>query len=151
MAGRRAATTRSRWSLSVGDGVVMAEISDDGRAFDPLQVPPPDLDADLELRPIGGLGVHFMKTLMDEVAYRREGGRNILTMRKRFVGRRIGSLRLNGRAGPGPRRGLSASARTKEWNGMIESEKTRGKVLVLKPVGRLDSNTISGAETEMFA
>lgn len=71
--------------LSVGDGVVMAEISDDGRAFDPLQVPPPDLDADLESRPIGGLGVHFMKTLMDEVAYRHEGGRNVLTMRKRFV------------------------------------------------------------------
>ncbi len=62
----------------------MAEISDDGVAFDPLKVPPPDLTADLESRPIGGLGVHFVKTLMDEVAYRREGDRNVLTMRKRF-------------------------------------------------------------------
>ena len=34
---------------------------------------------------------------------------------------------------------------------MIPSEKTRGKVLVLKPAGRLDSNTIGAAETEMFA
>jgi stage II sporulation protein AA (anti-sigma F factor antagonist) len=34
---------------------------------------------------------------------------------------------------------------------MIESEKTRGKVLVLRPVGRLDSNTITGAEAEMFS
>jgi serine/threonine-protein kinase RsbW len=72
-------------TLSVSGGAVVAEVSDDGRAFDPLQVPPPDLDSDLESRPIGGLGVHFMKTLMDDVTYRREGGRNILTMRKRFA------------------------------------------------------------------
>jgi anti-sigma regulatory factor (Ser/Thr protein kinase) len=71
-------------TLSVGGGALVAEVSDDGRAFDPLQVPPPDLDSDLETRPVGGLGVHFMKTLMDDVTYRREGGRNILTMRKRF-------------------------------------------------------------------
>lgn len=34
---------------------------------------------------------------------------------------------------------------------MIASERTRGKVLVLKPVGRLDSHTINAAETEMFS
>lgn len=72
-------------TLSVSGGTVLAEVADDGRAFDPLEVPPPDLDSDLESRPIGGLGVHFMKTLMDDVTYRREGGRNILTMRKRFA------------------------------------------------------------------
>jgi serine/threonine-protein kinase RsbW len=72
-------------TLSVSGGAIVAEVSDDGRAFDPLEVPPPDLDADLESRPIGGLGVHFIKTLMDDVTYRREGGRNILTMRKRFA------------------------------------------------------------------
>lgn len=72
-------------TVSVSGGAVVAEVSDDGRAFDPLQVPPPDLDSDLESRPIGGLGVHFMKTLMDDVTYRRDGGRNILTMRKRFA------------------------------------------------------------------
>ncbi|HET7715714.1 MAG TPA: ATP-binding protein [Bauldia sp.] len=72
-------------SLALGDDEIVAELSDDGIAFDPLKVPPPDLDADLESRPIGGLGVHFVKTLMDDVAYRRENGRNVLTMRKRFV------------------------------------------------------------------
>jgi serine/threonine-protein kinase RsbW len=66
--------------------MVMAEVFDDGIAFDPLKVPPPDLTADLGSRPIGGLGVHFVKTLMDEVAYRRDGNRNVLTMRKRFAG-----------------------------------------------------------------
>lgn len=34
---------------------------------------------------------------------------------------------------------------------MIPSEKTKGKVLVLKPEGRLDSNTINAAEADMFA
>jgi serine/threonine-protein kinase RsbW len=72
-------------TIAIGDGAVMAEIGDDGVAFDPLEVPPPDLESDLESRPIGGLGVHFVKTLMDEVAYRRDGGKNVLTMRKRFV------------------------------------------------------------------
>lgn len=72
-------------TLTVGSGEVVAEVSDDGLAFDPLEVPPPDLESDLESRPVGGLGVHFMKTLMDEVSYRREDGRNLLTMRKRFA------------------------------------------------------------------
>lgn len=72
-------------TLTIGDGAVVAEVSDDGLAFDPLKVPPPDLDSDLDSRPIGGLGVHFVKTLMDDVAYRRDGGRNVLTMRKQFA------------------------------------------------------------------
>lgn len=71
-------------TVAIDGGMIMAEISDDGIAFDPLRVPPPDLESDLESRPVGGLGVHFMKTLMDEVAYRREGERNILTIRKRL-------------------------------------------------------------------
>ena len=71
-------------AVALWGGVVTAEVSDDGRAFDPLKVPPPDLESDLQSRPVGGLGVHFIKTLMDEVSYRREGGRNILTMHKRF-------------------------------------------------------------------
>jgi anti-sigma regulatory factor (Ser/Thr protein kinase) len=71
--------------LDVADGMVVAAVSDDGIAFDPLEVPPPDLESSLEDRPVGGLGVHFMKTLMDDVTYRREGDRNVLTMRKSFV------------------------------------------------------------------
>jgi len=70
--------------MEIGAGIVVAIVSDDGIAFDPLEVPPPDLESSLEDRPVGGLGVHFMKTLMDEVSYRRVGERNVLTMRKRF-------------------------------------------------------------------
>jgi anti-sigma regulatory factor (Ser/Thr protein kinase) len=67
--------------LTVTPGEVAAVIRDDGRAFDPLtEAPLPDLDAPVEDRKIGGLGVHFLKTLMTRVAYRREGAWNILEM-----------------------------------------------------------------------
>ena len=63
------------------------KIADDGRAFDPLsQAPRPDVDASLEDRPIGGLGVYLVQTLMDEAHYRREQDRNHLTLIKRRDG-----------------------------------------------------------------
>ena len=61
---------------------VEVEVEDDGRPFDPLQAPPPDLSLPLERRPIGGLGIHLIRNLMDEVSYARIGGRNVLKMVK---------------------------------------------------------------------
>lgn len=59
-------------------------ITDNGRPFDPFrEAPPPDLDSNVDQRPIGGLGVHFVKTMMDEASYRREGDRNRVTLVKR--------------------------------------------------------------------
>lgn len=67
--------------------VLTIKIVDDGRAFDPLtQAPAPDVDASLEDRPIGGLGVYLVQTLMDEAHYRREQDRNHLTLVKRRDG-----------------------------------------------------------------
>ena len=68
------------------DGVTV-EVEDDGRAFDPLQAPPPDLTLPLEQRPIGGLGIHLIRNLMDEVSYARVGDRNVLKMAKRLASR----------------------------------------------------------------
>ena len=66
---------------------VTIEFMDHGRPFDPLRdAPPPDLDSSIEDRPIGGLGVHLVRTMMDEVRYRREGDRNHLTVVKRRSG-----------------------------------------------------------------
>ena len=56
------------------------EISDWGIAFDVLSLPPPDTTAGIMERSIGGLGIHFIRTLSDNVSYRRECGRNILRM-----------------------------------------------------------------------
>ena len=65
-------------------GGVLLEVEDDGKPFDPLQAPPPDLTLPLEKRPIGGLGIHLIRNLMDEVTYARVGGRNVLKMAKYF-------------------------------------------------------------------
>ncbi|MBP2672866.1 MAG: hypothetical protein H6Q85_2932 [candidate division NC10 bacterium] len=62
-----------------GDAVDMT-VTDDGPAFDPLQLPEPDVTAPLEGRQPGGLGVHLVRKLMDRVEYARAGGRNRLTM-----------------------------------------------------------------------
>ncbi|MGQ0752332.1 MAG: ATP-binding protein [Betaproteobacteria bacterium] len=70
-------------ALSVADGMLIAEVEDDARPFDPLSVPAPNLDVPLEERRVGGLGVHFVRKLMSEVAYCRVGGRNRLVIKKR--------------------------------------------------------------------
>ncbi|MDD5254944.1 MAG: ATP-binding protein [Candidatus Omnitrophica bacterium] len=57
-------------------------ISDTGIPFDPLSMPEPNINAPLEERRIGGLGVYMFRRIMDKVAYKREGGRNILTLIK---------------------------------------------------------------------
>lgn len=68
----------------VDEGSVYAVVTDDGRAYDPLQRPDPDVDAPLEERSIGGLGVMLVKRLMDQATYERRGGTNVLTVRKRL-------------------------------------------------------------------
>lgn len=59
---------------------IRVEVSDDGVPFDPTSVSAPDLDAGIEDRQIGGLGMHFVRSLMSEVIYRRSGGWNILSI-----------------------------------------------------------------------
>ena len=57
------------------------EIADSGKPFDPLQdAPVPDVEAPMEERPIGGLGIYLVRNMMDDMQYRREGDRNYLTM-----------------------------------------------------------------------
>ncbi len=59
---------------------VTAVVEDDGPPFDLRTVPRADVDAPIELRPIGGLGVHLVRSLAHGLEYRREGARNILTL-----------------------------------------------------------------------
>ena len=67
--------------------VMVVRISDDGRPFNPLEVAPPDIEADLEERQVGGLGIHLVRRLMSSVSYERQKGRNILTLRKEWPAR----------------------------------------------------------------
>jgi len=59
------------------------EVTDDGRPFNPLEYPAPDLTIPIDQRPIGGLGIHMIRKSLDQVEYRRAHDRNILVMRKR--------------------------------------------------------------------
>jgi serine/threonine-protein kinase RsbW len=61
-----------------GDAVT-ATVEDDGPAFDPLAQAAPDTAADLEDRDIGGLGIHFARTMARSLSYAREGGHNRVT------------------------------------------------------------------------
>src|SRR4051812_6168956 len=71
-------------SIEVSGREVHGVVSDAGREFDPLNAPPPDLDLPLEQRSLGGLGIHIVRSLMDHTEYRRENGKNFLTVRKRI-------------------------------------------------------------------
>jgi anti-sigma regulatory factor (Ser/Thr protein kinase) len=78
--------TREHWitiRFRAGEGEAHAEVEDDGREFNPLTLPPVDTSTPLETRPIGGLGIHMMRRLMDQVLYRRDHGQNILSLVKR--------------------------------------------------------------------
>ena len=62
-----------------------AEIEDDGRPFDPLGLPSPDLTSSLAERRPGGLGVHFVRRLMTDVDYSFVDNRNRLVLRRRLA------------------------------------------------------------------
>jgi anti-sigma regulatory factor (Ser/Thr protein kinase) len=66
----------------VAGGSLATVIEDDGVAFDPLLSPMPDLSVPMEERRVGGLGVHFVKNLMNSVRYERVAGRNRLTLKQ---------------------------------------------------------------------
>ena len=66
--------------------VLRIEVTDDGRPFDPLnEAPEPDLDASVDDRQVGGLGIHLVRTMVDEMSYRREQDKNHLTLVARKV------------------------------------------------------------------
>jgi anti-sigma regulatory factor (Ser/Thr protein kinase) len=67
-------------SLDTDGSLIRMVIRDDGTPFDPLSRDTPDVDAPLESRPIGGLGIHLVRTLMDDVRWRHFDGRNELTL-----------------------------------------------------------------------
>jgi anti-sigma regulatory factor (Ser/Thr protein kinase) len=81
----------SSYAYDTGDGQVrvecqdtaeefVLELSDEGKPFDQRSLPEPNLLAGIDHRPIGGLGGLLLRKLTDRTGYRREIGRNILTL-----------------------------------------------------------------------
>jgi serine/threonine-protein kinase RsbW len=70
--------------LGVVDGCAVAVTSDRAIPYDPLQRSEPDTTLSIEQRSIGGLGIHLVKEMMDEVAYEYVDGWNRFTIKKRI-------------------------------------------------------------------
>lgn len=60
------------------------EVEDDARPFNPLKAPPPDMGKPLAERKVGGLGIHLVREMMDELEYRRENDKNLLILKTKF-------------------------------------------------------------------
>lgn len=68
--------------LSISGASAALELRDEGRPFDPLAQPAPDLELPPEARSLGGLGLVLVRALVDEASYRREGSVNVMRVVK---------------------------------------------------------------------
>lgn len=65
---------------------LVVEVEDDAAPFNPLMVPEVDVNRPLEDRPVGGLGIHLVRNIMDGLEYRRVNGKNLFIMKRKTSG-----------------------------------------------------------------
>lgn len=65
---------------------LVVTLTDDGAPFDPFGRAAPDTTLSVEDRPIGGLGIHLVRQLVDDVMYQRQGDLNVVVLTKRLGG-----------------------------------------------------------------
>ena len=133
----------------VREECVVLTVMDDGIPFNPLSVAPPDLSVLLHEREIGGLGIHLIRSMFDEVIYHRKVGRNVLTIKKKLVSEQsIPSGRPD-------MTGISALevrqppqlAREDSWRVGVGVEiRHSGAVLIVTPRDRFDTNSAPEVE-----
>jgi serine/threonine-protein kinase RsbW len=70
-------------SCRAGPDAIEIQLEDQAIPFDPLSIPDPALDQNIEDRQIGGLGIFLAKQIMSDIQYRFADGKNILTMVKK--------------------------------------------------------------------
>ena len=71
-----------KFTLTKAEKTLVVQVEDDGIPFNPLDVEGPGLHRDLDSINIGGLGIHLVKKMMDDIDYQRVEGRNKLILRK---------------------------------------------------------------------
>jgi anti-anti-sigma factor len=101
-------------------------LTDDGRPFNPFDMAAPDTALSMEERRIGGLGIHLVRRLMDDVSYHRHGDRNVIMLTKHLAGGMT--------AGHGGGRPMNITTRT------------QNDVTLVAIAGNLDSNTSPQAQ-----
>ncbi len=72
--------------VEIQHGSVRLVLEDDGHEFNPVMVPQPDVRQPVEERLPGGLGIHLVREMVDQMDYERRGGRNRLSLRIRAEG-----------------------------------------------------------------
>jgi anti-sigma regulatory factor (Ser/Thr protein kinase) len=72
-------------TLTPQNGVLCLCIEDDGTPFNPIDFETPDVSCSVEECKVGGLGIHIMKKLMDEICYERCGDKNVLNLKKKIT------------------------------------------------------------------
>jgi anti-sigma regulatory factor (Ser/Thr protein kinase) len=68
--------------LALLENMLEIEICDDGEEFNPFNQPEPDVSSGA--RQIGGLGIHFVRNMLDTYSYERRDGRNIVKLSKKL-------------------------------------------------------------------
>lgn len=71
-------------SLGLAASSLIVSIADDGVPFNPLAETAPDTTLSIEDRPIGGLGIHIVVNMVDDISYQRTADKNVLTLTKSF-------------------------------------------------------------------
>jgi serine/threonine-protein kinase RsbW len=79
------AVHRIRIGVEFADGRLSVQVRDDGRAFNPLEQAAPDTTLSADERDIGGLGIHLVRQMTDDVCYERSGEENVVTATKTFA------------------------------------------------------------------
>jgi anti-sigma regulatory factor (Ser/Thr protein kinase) len=74
-----------QFTMNLDNQVLTLSIEDEGIPFNPLEKKDPEVPADLIDVRIGGLGIHIVKKLMDDIRYQRKQGKNKLTMKKNVL------------------------------------------------------------------
>ena len=125
------AEPRMEIALWVSGTLLVLTVVDNGRRFDPTESASPDLSSPLEKRSVGGLGLHLVGTFADRVTYQFTEGRNRLTLEHNYT----------------------PTGRTQERDTPMDIEvveERNGGVLVLSPVGRLDSGNVHAFESSVL-
>jgi len=71
-------------TLELTANSLIVSIADDGVPFNPLAEATPDTTLSIEDRQIGGLGIHLVINMVDDISYQRTANKNVLTLRKSF-------------------------------------------------------------------
>lgn len=73
-------------TIRIDGDVIHISVIDDAEPFNIMEAPEPELDTPLEERerPIGGMGIHIVKNMMDTIEYKREEDKNILLLSKKI-------------------------------------------------------------------